>query len=115
MPKRIQRRRTKGWRMPENTVSVTRPGRFGNPFKVVPGTNKLFDVVYGSKNGLQPLVAFNLSKEEATELAVRKFREGLSQLSIDYIRQELKGKDLACFCKPGDLCHADVLLEVANK
>jgi len=33
MPKRIQRRRTKGWKMPENTVCVTRPGMFGNPFK----------------------------------------------------------------------------------
>ena len=30
-PVRIQRRRTKGWRMPENTVSVTRPGALGNP------------------------------------------------------------------------------------
>jgi len=33
-PVRVQRKRTKGWRMPENTVSVTRPGRWGNPFKV---------------------------------------------------------------------------------
>lgn len=34
MPVRIQRKRTKGWKMPENTVSVTRPGKWGNPFKV---------------------------------------------------------------------------------
>ena len=33
-PKRIQRKRVKGWRMPDNTVSVTRPGRWGNPFPV---------------------------------------------------------------------------------
>ena len=33
-PTRIQRKRTKGWRMPPNTVSVTRPGWLGNPFKV---------------------------------------------------------------------------------
>ncbi len=32
MPKRIQRRRTKGWRLPENTVIVDRTSRFGNPF-----------------------------------------------------------------------------------
>ena len=31
-PKRIQRRRTKGWRMPKNTVYVGRPSRWGNPF-----------------------------------------------------------------------------------
>ena len=33
-PRRIQRRRTKGWRMPENTVSVCRPGKWGNPHPV---------------------------------------------------------------------------------
>ena len=27
----------------------------------------------------------------------------------------LIGKDLACFCKLSDPCHADVLLEIANK
>ena len=27
---------------------------------------------------------------------------------------ELRGKDLACWCKPGAPCHADVLLELAN-
>lgn len=32
MPERIVRQRTKGWRMPENTVSVTRPSKWGNPF-----------------------------------------------------------------------------------
>lgn len=36
-PKRIQRKRTKGWRMPENTVYVGRPSKWGNPFKLVAG------------------------------------------------------------------------------
>ncbi|MDG4798958.1 DUF4326 domain-containing protein [Micromonospora sp. WMMD980] len=31
-PKRIQRRRTPGWRMPANTAYVGRPTKFGNPF-----------------------------------------------------------------------------------
>jgi Domain of unknown function (DUF4326) len=31
-PKRIQRKRTKGWKMPPNTVYVGRPTRLGNPF-----------------------------------------------------------------------------------
>lgn len=26
----------------------------------------------------------------------------------------LRGKNLACWCKPGTPCHADVLLEIAN-
>ena len=32
-PIRIQRERTKGWRMPPNTVYVWRLSKFGNPFK----------------------------------------------------------------------------------
>jgi hypothetical protein len=32
MPVRVQRKRTKGWKMPPNTVSVTRPRKWGNPF-----------------------------------------------------------------------------------
>lgn len=34
LPRRVQRKRVKGWRMPENTVSVCRPGPWGNPFIV---------------------------------------------------------------------------------
>ena len=33
-PARIQLRRAKGWRMPENTVKVDRSTPWGNPFKV---------------------------------------------------------------------------------
>jgi hypothetical protein len=33
-PCRIQRRRTKGWTLPPNTVTVTRPSVWGNPFEV---------------------------------------------------------------------------------
>lgn len=31
-PVRIQRKRTKGWRMPEGAVYVGRPTKWGNPF-----------------------------------------------------------------------------------
>ena len=34
-PQRIQRKRTKGWKMPPNTVSVCRPGKYGNPFYII--------------------------------------------------------------------------------
>jgi hypothetical protein len=34
MPERIQLSRAKGWRMPENTVKVSRPGKWGNPFPI---------------------------------------------------------------------------------
>ncbi|MFK0288318.1 DUF4326 domain-containing protein [Streptomyces sp. NPDC090499] len=40
MPKRIQRKRTRGWRKPEGTVSVARPTRFGNPFMLAPAASR---------------------------------------------------------------------------
>ncbi len=33
-PKRIQLRRTKGWQKPEGVIVVSRPGKWGNPFRV---------------------------------------------------------------------------------
>lgn len=89
MPQRIQLRRTKGWKMPPNTVKVSRPGRWGNPYTVA---------------------------EYGRELAVRNYRrrlEGMRAIgALDL--SELRGKNLACWCKPGESCHADVLLELAN-
>lgn len=94
-PKRIQRKRTKGWRMPPNTVSVTRPGPFGNPFVV----GQLSE--YGDVPDAETAVAFYRSWID----------KGLQRIRIV---QELRGKNLACFCPIGSPCHADVLLEIAN-
>lgn len=89
-PKRIQLSRKKGWRMPPNTVKVTRPGPWGNPFKVQPGETNYFVVS-----------CFRDYVRENPEFAAR-------------IRKELRGKNLACFCPLDRDCHADVLLEIAN-
>lgn len=95
-PKRIQRRRTKGWRMPEGAVSVTRPGKWGNPF------------IVGHDSPYQ------WAPDAAT--AVRWYRDLLSKNYelAEAARVELAGKDLACWCPLDAPCHADVLLEVAN-
>ena len=100
-PKRIQRKRAKGWRMPPNTVSVTRPGKWGNPFRV--GVVSEF----GDVPDAETAVAFYRSLMD----------KGLQRINI--IR-ELRGKNLACFCHICDSsgryvqCHADVLLAIAN-
>ena len=108
MPERIQLRRTKGWRMPANTVNVARPGKWGNIFSVAP-TLKPGAKVAGGQYVAVPTV----------EDAVECFRLWLvenpdGRALAEAAGQELRGKNLACWCKPGDLCHADVLLEVAN-
>lgn len=97
-PQRIQRKRTRGWRMPPNTVYVGRPTQFGNPYRV--GDND--PMLVGAK--LTP------------ESAVRMFRwylQSRPELKAKVVAQ-LRGKNLACWCKPGAPCHADVLLEIAN-
>lgn len=119
-PKRIQRKRAKGWRMPPNTVSVTRPGKWGNPFIVGEyaseiGLPKAF--VGGLPCGFpywtssRPRPGLTLITDSAD--AVRRYRDYLTKWPKRSI-VELRGKNLACYCAPGDPCHADVLLEIAN-
>ena len=95
-PIRIQRKRTKGWRMPENTVYVGRPSKWGNTFKVSDWQNAA-DAVRKYRQEL--LVAHAMNET--------MFRKNL----IDV----LKGKNLACWCPLDQVCHADVLLELANQ
>lgn len=112
-PKRIQRKRTKGWRMPDNAVSVCRPSIWGNPFRVdecreagYRGTDaEIAARCVGAFAGwLGPLWHINWQGPES-EAARHKI---LTRLP------ELRGKDLACFCPLDQPCHADVLLELAN-
>lgn len=105
-PKRIQRRRSKGWKLPENTVCVSRPGPWGNPFIVGKhGTQaecvELYERLMGG------LLCISLGHEcvEAQEKAVEH--------AINHL-PELRGKNLACWCREGTPCHADVLLKMAN-
>ncbi len=108
-PVRVQRKRAKGWRMPENTVSVCRPGRWGNPFPI--GSTAWIpvdDSGHWTKKPHEPLTrqqtvdCFRFS----TEFAIKAYPGYLD---------ELRGKNLACFCPLDQPCHADVLLELANK
>lgn len=91
LPKRIQRKRTKGWKMPPNTVYVGRPGMFGNMFKLKDGWTRAE--------------------------AVERYRGVLADHPSwrEQIQWSLRGKDLACWCRVDQPCHADVLLEIANQ
>lgn len=114
MPERIQQRRTKGWRKPENTVSVARPSKWGNPYRIVPsGGRGPFDVWVGDW-----LIAQATDLPRAREIAVERYRNalvnGIHGLYPKSLR-ELRGKNLMCFCPLDQPCHADVLLELANR
>lgn len=84
-PKRVQRQRVKGWKMPANTVYVGRGSKWGNPFTV-------------ENTGRVPAI-LRYACEVAPLLPV----------------EELRGKNMACWCKLEDECHADILLEIANQ
>lgn len=92
-PRRIQLSRKKGWRMPPNTVSVARPRKHGNPFRV------------GD---------FGIPDAEAAVQRYREWREGRVVGPPVPPLDDLRGKNLACWCKLSCSCHADVLLELAN-
>lgn len=108
MPIRIQLKRTKGWRMPANTVSVARPGKFGNIFSVAPKL-KIGTPISCGRYVAVPTV------EDAVECYRLWLTENLDGRALaEDAKRELRGKNLACWCKEGDLCHADVLLRAAN-
>lgn len=89
-PARIQRKRTAGWRMPDGAVYVGRPTVWGNQFK------EGF-----SQRGAAASYARWLHSPEGAPMRRAA-------------RDELAGKDLACWCAEGTPCHADALLAVAN-
>lgn len=132
MPQRIQRRRTKGWRMPEGAIYVGRPTKWGNPIRIITerGRHCTMYRVHGSPlDGLGGGASYCVL-DHARYFAARGFEWDLlndrypDYPGIDEIRAELAGHDLVCWCPPrprnrngslGDLnCHADVLLELAN-
>lgn len=118
-PVRIQRKRTAGFNLQEESRKV-------NGLEVVyVGRPTLYGNIFG---GHQRLVAENYYKwlktgavyrdnevtycchDKACKDAGRCRRR---QEILDNLH-ELKGKNLACWCAPGEPCHADTLLELAN-
>ena len=104
MPKRIQRKRTKGWKMPEGAVYVGRPTIWGNPFSVDDET----------------LNTDGTLTAESCVMLFRVYVKGVLEEPSDFdtlrewIMKPLRGKNLACWCPLDQPCHADVLLEIAN-
>jgi len=108
MAERIQSQRTKGWKMPPNTVYVGRPSRWGNLWTI--GT-----VACGCRS-VGECTHNQFRTDTATE-AVEAYRQWLHQhrpARLEAKLAPLRGKNLACWCPPGHPCHADVLLEMAN-
>ncbi|HWY14387.1 MAG TPA: DUF4326 domain-containing protein [Rhizomicrobium sp.] len=110
-PVRLQLRRTKGFNLQAlsratnglEAVRVARPGAWGNPFRI------------NDPDSVGPTIT--------REKAVAYYREyiencltgpgaGNTRAALD---ETLRWKNLACWCPPNAPCHADVLLEFANR
>lgn len=115
-PKRIQLRRTKGWRKPEGAIVVALPSKWGNPWRVVPrsrfeATVRTNDAIAGTFE-LYP----RIPRTGAHYWAMQYYRLHLGEHPelMEAARTELRGHDLACWCPLDQPCHADVLLELVN-
>jgi hypothetical protein len=107
VPRRIQLKRTKGWRMPAGAVKVDRTTRWGNPFHQ--------DACGSVERAVACHRAWLLGDAAALKrLGCPPPPRGAERPSLEEIRRELRGKDLACWCKPGTPCHGDLLVELAN-
>lgn len=115
---RIQRRRTKGWRMPEGAMYVGRPGSFGNPYKVgefyILGDIFAFPIPTARSVEGDIATGVWVQRCHTAEQAVVWFREWAVYAFGPAELERLRGKDLACWCPLLEPCHADVLLELAN-
>lgn len=121
--KRIQRKRTKGFKMPENAIYVGRPTKWGNPIKLVGDQiyinagyrRKILDkwVWYslGDISDVIHLYELLWSHRSFADLDLQYWSDHFATLNLN----ELKGHDLACFCNLDTPCHADILIKLANK
>jgi len=138
-PARIQLCRRKGWRLQTasrdlnglSAVDVARPSKWGNPFRVFGKNEYLYSDASHRREILYQYIIFDLDQDiEANRatpaMAVEHYRRWVlgefkdnpnvrpCPFTVEDIRRELGGKNLACWCKLGTPCHADVLLEMAN-
>ncbi len=98
-PRRIQQQR--GKKLAPGAVSVARPTRFGNPYKVRPHGPYTLDEALARYE--RDLLADGLVS-----------KPGRPPTTMAEVRRKLAGKDLACYCPAGQPCHGDLLLTIAN-
>ena len=139
-PVRFQLKRTAGWRKPENSISVARPTRWGNPFVVrgpMPGQDagSLPFRIYFNDNWKLGIIDMAETKLEAHQKAVDLFSTWFSSTiagentDLYHFRQRygwygftlacvcrnlLHGKNLGCWCGLDIPCHGNVILKRAN-
>lgn len=123
MPQRIRLQRTAGFKKPGDAIVVSRPSKWGNPFKVgekIDHRDELFCYVERtlpdfSFETANVAVRYSSLTILTPQVAVDAFTWWLiEQPHLMLSLGELKGHDLACWCPLDQPCHADALIELAN-
>jgi len=123
-PLRLQLSRRKGFDLQELSratnglpaIAVARPSTWGNPFKIA---GKVTPAVAVSR--FRRLLTGRMGPSGIYDLYPADnqcaFACTLDRWSLTHRHRvrELRGHNLACWCPPGQSCHADVLLELANR
>lgn len=110
--------------MPEGAVYVGRPSRYANPFRL--RKSRVVRSSFGRSTqlyrveppkgyaGLTQALRFDMYPEQAHWVVTSLFRTYLDE-TPELDLEQLRGRDLACWCPPGLACHAGVLLSRANR
>lgn len=123
---RIQRKRTKGWRMPPKTKCITRPSNWGNPFKVTKHDSSYYRVSVNVKNPFDKDALINIltesgpagfnTKAEASAHAAMLFGKLMDKFPQNYPLSDFDGVEhITCFCKEGEPCHGDEIIKRLSK
>lgn len=137
LPIRVQRIQQRKQVSPNGlpTVYVGSGSRWSNPFKLVKQSSGKWTIqTDGSERCNKLLIkhchAIYDTKDEAAADAINCYshwllpynrKEGsmsefyLSMSNIEDIVASLKGRNLSCWCSIDEKCHADLLIELANK
>ena len=144
VPVRLQLSRRKGFNLQALSqatnglpaVSVMRPGHWGNPFPVAKVARALagsYDWsgrctaplwnswatshLRGSGSGEIEAEIERIAAATAVAMFAAEARHFARTDAAGFVAwlSPLKGRNLACSCKPDAPCHADVLLELANR
>lgn len=93
--------------MPAGAVYVGRGSKWGNPFVVGrDGTRSECLQLYRAL-----AAGFVCISRPRVSIADQEHARNAMEAAAD----ELRGKDLACWCPPDEPCHADLLLHIANR
>jgi len=107
--------------MPPDTVYVGRPTKWGNPARIINVSDEMTwddQHAWRVKSDVGEYVSGYLdTKAEARSIATQWYREAIVEPALRLVPNwldELRGKNLACWCPLDQPCHADVLLELVN-